>query len=145
MRNSKKLIIIYIISSWYSNAIHNKVMPPKSKTTTSKMPTGFNSNYKTGIRAENKVANQYKKEGWSVIQSAGSRGAADLKCTKNNLEHYVQVKSSTVNNNPQISKSEIGRLKSTATKNDATAVVAKVNKSGDVDIKYAKTGNNVKM
>lgn len=124
-------------------------MPPKvsTKTTTtaSRAPTGYNSNYKTGIRAENKVANQYTKEGWNVNQSAGSRGAADLKCTKGEVKHFVQVKSSTISDNPQISNKEIGRLKSTATKNDATSVIAKVGKSGDVDIKYAKNGNNVKM
>lgn len=118
-------------------------MPPKINT--QKAPTGFNSNYKTGIRAENKVADEYRKEGWSVKQSAGSRGAADLKCTKGNVKHFVQVKSSTVTNNPPISNSEIGRLKSTATRNDATSVVAKVGKSGNMDINYAKNGNKVKM
>jgi len=117
-------------------------MPPKKQT---KAPTGHASNYKTGIRAENKVANDYKKKGFNVVQSAGSRGAADLKCTKNNTTHHVQVKSSTVINNPPISNQAIGRLKSSATRNNATAVIAKVGKSNDTKITYAKTGNAVKL
>jgi len=108
-----------------------------------KSRTGYHSNYSTGIRAENKVAKQYISSGWSVVQSAGSRGAADLKCTKGTTTHYVQVKSSTVGN-PQISNQEIGRLKSTATRNDATSVIAKVT-SSYTTVQYAKTGNSVKL
>jgi Holliday junction resolvase len=123
-------------------------MPPKVQTKTQNKitaPIGYNSNYATGIRAEKKVANEYKKEGWDVVQSAGSRGAADLKCTKGTVKHHVQVKSSTVNNTPYISNHEVGRLKSSATRNDAISVIAKVGKSGDVDIKYAKSKRDVKM
>jgi len=104
---------------------------------------GYSSNYATGIRAENKVASQYRSNGWSVAQSAGSRGAADLKCTKGNTQHYVQVKSSTTGT-PYISNHEIGRLKSTATRNDATSVVAKVTPAKIV-IQYAKTEGSVKL
>ena len=104
---------------------------------------GYYSNYATGIRAENHVANHYKSNGWSVIQSAGSRGAADLKCTKGDVQHYVQVKSST-SGNPYISNHEIGRLKSTATRNDATSVIAKVTPDSTT-IQYAKIDKNVKL
>jgi Holliday junction resolvase len=105
--------------------------------------TGYNSNYNTGIRAENKIKNEYKEAGYFVKQSAGSRGPYDLKCTKNNITHYVQVKSSTVLNNPYISNSEIDRLKSTATKNNAISVIAKVYQKGDTTIKYAKNNKNI--
>jgi Holliday junction resolvase len=106
---------------------------------------GSQSNYSKGIGAEKKVASSYKSSGWSVTQSAGSRGAADLKCTKGSTTHYVQVKStSNTTSKPYISSSEIGRLKSTATKNGATSVIAKVTPN-DTSVKYAKTGSVVKF
>lgn len=71
----------------------------------------------SGIRAEKSVASTYRSHGWSVVQSAGSRGATT---------HFVQVKSSSTDAKPYISSSESGRLKSTATRSGATAVIAKV-------------------
>lgn len=114
-------------------------MPPK------KTQSGFHSNYSTGIRAENSIANQYRNNGWNVSQSAGSRGAADLKCTKGEKTHFVQVKSSTVNSNPSISNQDLGRLKSTATRNHATSVVAFVAADKSTSVQYAKTGSAVKI
>jgi Holliday junction resolvase len=105
---------------------------------------GSSSNYASGIRAENKIASLYKNSGWDVTQSAGSRGAADLKCSKGGTTHFVQVKSSTTSTKPYISSSETGRLKSTATRNDATSVIAKVH-NGQSMVNYAKTGNAVKF
>jgi Holliday junction resolvase len=105
---------------------------------------GYSSNYSAGVRAENNVAKTYRSNGWSVQQSAGSRGAADLKCTNGSTTHYVQVKSSSTNASPYISSSELGRLKSTATRNNATSVVAKVH-NGTQDINYAKTGSKVRL
>ena len=87
---------------------------------------GYSSNYASGIRAEKSVASSYRDAGWKVIQSAGSRGAADLKCSKGDTTHFVQVKSSQTSSKPYISSSELGRLKSTATRNDATSVIVKV-------------------
>lgn len=84
----------------------------------------------------------YQNEGYHVKQSPGSRGAADLVCTKGNKTHFVQVKATKSDRTPYISGHETGRLKSTATRNDATAVIAKVNNKG-VDIFYAKTGGGV--
>uniref|UniRef100_A0A6C0ECL7 PD(D/E)XK endonuclease domain-containing protein n=1 Tax=viral metagenome TaxID=1070528 RepID=A0A6C0ECL7_9ZZZZ len=104
---------------------------------------GYSSNYSRGIRAENSVASTYKSNGWSVKQSPGSRGAADLTCTKGATTHYVQVKSSGVSK-PYISSSEVGRLKSTATRNNATSVIATV-QNGSQTISYAKTGGSVKL
>ena len=43
---------------------------------------GYSSNYASGIRAEKSIASTYRSNGWSVYQSPGSRGAADLKCQK---------------------------------------------------------------
>lgn len=112
---------------------------------TSKMSKkGNSSNYASGIRAEKKIASSYQDAGWKVTQSAGSRGAADLKCSKGKTTHYVQVKSSQTSTKPYISSSEIGRLKSTATRNDATSVIAKVH-NGSTSINYAKTGNSVNL
>ena len=105
---------------------------------------GFESNYASGIRAENYVSSMYKISGWSVKQSPGSRGAADLKCTKGDKIHFVQVKSSSTGAKPYISSSEIGKLKSTATKNSATSVVATIH-GGKAAIKYAKTGKSIKF
>jgi len=105
---------------------------------------GSTSNYSTGIRAEKSVASTYSSHGWSVKQSPGSRGAADLTCSKGSVTHYVQVKSSTTSAKPYISSSEAGRLKSTATRNDATSVVAKVH-HGAQNISYAKSGHAVKF
>jgi Holliday junction resolvase len=105
---------------------------------------GYSSNYSTGIRAEVRVASSYQNAGWKVTQSAGSRGAADLKCSKGNTTHYVQVKSSQTLTKPYISSSEVGRLKSTATRNNATSVIAKVH-NGSTSINYAKTKQSVKL
>lgn len=105
---------------------------------------GRSSNYAKGIRAENKVAAKYRANGWSVTQSPGSRGAADLKCTnKSGTVHYVQVKSSG-SGSAHISSAEVGRLKSTSTRNGATSVIAKVDHHG-CNINYAKSGNSVNI
>jgi Holliday junction resolvase len=113
------------------------------KTTPYTPKSGTSSNYALGIKAENKVASQYKNNGWNVMQSPGSRGAADLKCSKNNITHYVQVKSSTTNT-PSISNYEAGRLKSTSTRNGATAVIAKVTPT-ETKIMYAKNNQSAKL
>jgi Holliday junction resolvase len=105
---------------------------------------GYSSNYSTGIRAEKSVASTFRSNGWAVKQSAGSRGAADLTCTKGDKTHFVQVKSSSTSTKPYISSSEIGRLKSTATRNGATSVIAKVH-NGIQSINYAKTGYSVRF
>jgi Holliday junction resolvase len=106
---------------------------------------GASSNYAKGISAEGKVASVYRSKGWSVTQSAGSRGAADLKCSKGSTTHYVQVKSTqNASRTPYISNAEQGRLKSTATRNGATSVVAKVTPN-NTDVYYAKNGNSIKF
>jgi hypothetical protein len=120
-----------------------------SRTTDSRTSSykGYNSNYKTGIRAENRIRRIYESNGWSVKQSAGSRGAADLVCKKNGrTPHYVQCKTVTKPyNSPHISNKEKGRVKLTATKNNATAIVAKVGYDGRAKINYAKNDNKAKL
>lgn len=69
---------------------------PQNAQSKTVAPTGYHSNYSTGIRAENKVEKKITNEGYRVKQSAGSRGAADLICIKNDRKLYVQVKSSTI-------------------------------------------------
>lgn len=124
--------------------IQQSNMPPHKATYHA--PTGSHSNYKMGIRAENKVKAQFERNGYDVTQSAGSRGASDLQCSKGNRNYYVQVKTATKSSNtPYISHSEIGRLKSTSTRNGATAVIAMVSHNGNSSITYAKTGNDVRM
>lgn len=106
---------------------------------------GAASNYSKGVTAERKVASQYRSNGWSVKQSAGSRGAADLQCTKGDRTLFVQVKStSSPTRTPYISSSEQGRLKSTATRNGATSVIARVTPNG-TSVVYAKNGASVKF
>lgn len=102
---------------------------------------GTKSNYNSGIRAENKVKKMYEINGYNVIQSPGSRGAADLKCTRGNTTHFVQVKSSAQSSNPYISNGEIGRLKLTSTKNNATPVIAKIGPNNNINIRYARNGS----
>jgi Holliday junction resolvase len=105
---------------------------------------GYNSNYNKGIRAENKVAKAYRQNGWIVDQSKSNKGVADLKCTnKHGTIHYVQVKSASSGRKPYISNSELGNLKSAATRNGATAVIAEV--TDKLKIQYAKTGNKTKL
>ena len=110
-----------------------------------KMHHGYKSNYHTGIRAENLVKKIYEANGWKVQQSAGSRGAADLMCVNKNTAHYVQCKSSTTSYNPQISKLELKNLNDVARKKNAIPVVAKINKSKKLFIKYLRNGTDVKL
>ena len=104
---------------------------------------GSKSNYAVGIRAENKIKAAYKHAGYSVNQSPGSRGAADLICKRGSTIHYVQVKTSQTGT-AYISNKESGRVKMTATKNHATAVIAKIDKNG-TKICYAKNKSVVNL
>jgi Holliday junction resolvase len=110
-----------------------------------KMHRGYRSNYHTGIRAEKLVKKIYEMHGWKVIQSAGSRGAGDLMCTNKNNSHYVQCKSSTTSHNPRISKLELINLKNVAKKKKAIPIIAKLNRSKILLIKYLRSGKEVKF
>jgi len=87
----------------------------------------------------------YEKHGWIVYQSVGSRGAGDLYCTRKGIKHYVQCKSSTTSNNPQISHLELKYLKEMAKKKNAIPIVAKVNKAKKLSIKYVNNNTELKF
>lgn len=83
--------------------------------------------YKYGREKEEKVAEVLRKRGAEVELSKGSKGAADLKATfKTGTKWNVQVKSSRSTKAASPSAKDAVRLKESATKSDATPVVAKV-------------------
>jgi len=85
------------------------------------------SNYEYGRRKEEEVAGKLRKKGYTVTLSKRSKGASDMKATKNSRKWVVQVKSSR-KKEPTVSSSDCRRLKIQATKLGATPVVAKVSK-----------------
>jgi Holliday junction resolvase len=80
------------------------------------------SNYSKGIKAEKKVKSKLEDKGWLVKQSKGSRGPYDLYAMKSGKKLLVQVKSGTAS----ASKEEVKRLRSSAKKKGAKALVMKV-------------------
>lgn len=52
----------------------------------------YGKNYQRGTAAELKAAKSLRGGGWSVMVSPGSRGKADLVCTKGREVKKVQVK-----------------------------------------------------
>ncbi len=91
-----------------------------------------------GQRGEDRVANSLRRRGFSVEQSPGSRGPADLKGNRGDRRWFVQVKSSSTGSPAWPNPQELGRLKSAASRADATPVVAQVTPRG---ITY-KSGRN---
>jgi len=81
------------------------------------------SNYSKGIKAEKKVKSKLEKDGWLVRQSKGSRGPFDLYAMKGGKKLLVQVKSGTAS----ASNDEVKKLRSSAKKKAAKALVMKVN------------------
>jgi Holliday junction resolvase len=47
--------------------------------------------YENGTRLERRVAKQLEEDGYQVISSKGSKGAADLWAMKAGVTHFVQV------------------------------------------------------
>lgn len=87
------------------------------------------SNY--GKMKEEKVANILRSRGASVHRSPGSKGAADLKAKfPSGIKWNIQVKSSRAANPSAPTSKELGRLKQSATKDNATPVVANVTPKG---------------
>jgi hypothetical protein len=102
-----------------------------------------NQNTKSNtITAQEKIAKDYRDKGWEVSQP---HGTADLKCNKGNVTHFVKVDKSDKPNKSDLNTKNVGVLKMTATKNNATSVIAKVDKDGNSKITYAKTGSKVKQ
>ena len=81
---------------------------------------------KFGKRQEQKVARALRSRGAKVISSPGSRGAADLKAVfPTGTKWNIQVKTSRATPNRPSAK-DIGRLKQSAKRDNATPVIAKV-------------------
>jgi hypothetical protein len=99
-----------------------------------KPKTGKLSNYSMGIMAENKVADYLESQDYVVIQSAGSRGSADLIAIDKHLyipPLFVQCKStSKKNKNPANPSQRVqDELFYDAYIYNAIPVIAKVNNS----------------
>ena len=83
--------------------------------------------YGYGRKKELKVAKSLRGRGASVKISPGSRGAADLKASFSpNRNWNIQVKASRGNSPASPSRRDLGRLKQSASRTNATPVVAKV-------------------
>ncbi len=106
----------------------------------SNVKPNIKSNAKPTITAQEKVANEYRDKGWDVSQP---KGATDLKCSKGSVTHYVKVDKSDKPNTSDLSNKSVGVLKMTATKNNATSVIAKVDKDGNTNVKYAKINKSI--
>ena len=99
---------------------------------------------KYGIKKEEKVARSLKARGAKVEKSPGSKGAADIKATfPSGTKWNVQVKASRTSKVHSPSAKDLGRLKVSASRSGATAVVAKVTPKG-INYESAKTGKSMK-
>lgn len=82
---------------------------------------------KYGIKKEQKVAQSLRSRGAKVTRSPGSKGAADLKAKfPSGTKWNVQVKSTRSGTPASPSSKDLGRLKQSAARDNATPVVAKV-------------------
>lgn len=96
--------------------------------------------YGYGRAKEQKVASSLRGKGASVSVSKGSKGAADLSAQfPSGTKWEVQVKATRSGTASTPAPKDLGRLKQSATKKGATAVVAKVSRSG-IEYESAKDG-----
>jgi Holliday junction resolvase len=99
--------------------------------------------YRYGREKERKVAQLLRRKGAHVEFAAASKGAADLVVKfSTGTRWHIQVKSSRSDAAAGPSTKDLGRLKQSATKNNATAVVAKVTPKGIV-YESARTGRKL--
>ena len=99
--------------------------------------------YKYGREKEIKLARSLRAKGASVKVSKGSKGAADLKATFSTGRKWnIQVKATRKGTAASPSARDLGRLKQSATKSDATPVVAKVSR-GKVSFSSARSGRKL--
>ncbi|NVL89540.1 MAG: hypothetical protein HWN69_00900 [Desulfobacterales bacterium] len=100
--------------------------------------------YKYGTDKEQKVARSLRSSGAKVNVSKGSRGSADIKATfKTGTKWNVQVKATRSGKPSQPSAHDLGRLKQSSTKSQATPVVANVTPGG-IQYKSARSGRTLK-
>jgi len=86
--------------------------------------------YKYGRKKEELVARKLRGKGAKVKLSPGSRGAADLIAEFHSGKKWlVQVKDTRKGRPASPSPKDTGRLKSSARKNRATPVIAKVSRN----------------
>ncbi len=99
--------------------------------------------YSYGRAKELKIARSLRARGASVKVSKGSKGAADLTVKFSTGRKWdIQVKSSRKGTPASLSSKDSGRLKQGATRKGATAVVAKVTRSG---VKYTSERSGRKL
>jgi hypothetical protein len=86
--------------------------------------------YKYGRKKEELVARKLRGKGAKVKLSPGSRGAADLIAKfLSGKKWHVQVKATRKGKAANPSPKDRGRLKSSASKNKSTPVIAKVSRN----------------
>lgn len=101
------------------------------------------NHYPYGRKKEQKVARSLRSRGATVDLSKSSKGAADLVARfPSGTKWAVQVKSTRSGKAASPDTREIGRLKQSATKSRATAVVAKVGPKG-VEYSSARSGRKL--
>ena len=99
--------------------------------------------YKYGREKEQKVARSLRGRGAKVDVSKGSKGAADLVAKfSTGTTWTVQVKATRAGTAASPSAKDSGRLKQSASKSRATAVVAKVSPKG-IEYKSARSGRTL--
>ncbi len=99
--------------------------------------------YNYGRKKEEKVAKSLRGKGAKVEVSTGSKGSADLIAKfPSGTKWNVQVKASRSTSAKSPTAKDIGRLKSSATKSNATPVVAKVTPKG-IEYESARSGRKL--
>ncbi len=97
--------------------------------------------YTYGRGKEELVARKLRGHGASVELMPGSRGACDLKARfPSGTIWYVEVKATRSGNPAKLTTKELSRLKQSATRSKATAVIAYVTQN-KVKFLYARNGN----
>lgn len=100
--------------------------------------------YSFGREQEKKIARSLRGKGAKVTLSPGSRGAADLTAKfPTGTKWKIQSKASKKGTPTFPSPKDLGRLKQSATKSNATPVVAKVIPEG-IEYISARSGRSLK-
>lgn len=101
------------------------------------------SKYEDGRKAERRVARALSNAGAKTTLSPGSRGPADLKAEfSSGTAWLVQVKSSKSGVPAPPAARDLGRLKTKATREAATPVVAGVTPDG-IEYRSARSGRRL--
>ena len=96
--------------------------------------------YSYGRSKEQKVAQSLRNKGASIKVSKGSKGAVDLVAKfPSGTKWAVQVKATRSGSTAMPSAKDSGRLKQSASKSNATSVVARVSPKG-IEYKSARSG-----